>query len=138
MIVPDKKAKRKGEEALDVYESINPTVVTSLSQLTSELQQLIEWSESVGAPPETWGLNAVGYLGDVLKLRNPKRAGIAIQAAQDLANSESAFKLAPPAWKLAEEAEAAAEPEEEPEAEASASGGFSDCLLYTSPSPRDS
>ena len=50
---PMKGAKRSGEKALDIYQAVNPTVVSCLSDLTSELQQLLEWAEGEGVGHET-------------------------------------------------------------------------------------
>ena len=70
-----KAAKRSGEDAIDIYASVSPTVTTCLSQLTTELQDLLEWAEGAGeGSAEKWGLDPIKYLGDALRLRNPARA----------------------------------------------------------------
>lgn len=92
-----KARKRAGEEAIDVYEGLKPTVVTCLSQLTTELQDLLAWAEAAGVEHEVWGLNPVAYLGDSLKLRNPARAAAAVQKALTAASSETASETAAPA-----------------------------------------
>ena len=94
--MPSKADKRPGEKALDVYESINPTVVACLSQLTTEVQDLQDWAKSAGVEPDVWGLNGCSYMSDVLRLRNPLRASKSLALAEAAASSETGAKPSNP------------------------------------------
>ena len=92
---PSKTAKRYGEQCLDVYETISPTVNKCLSELTSEVQELLEWAEAEGVEPDVWGLNSHTFLANLFRLRNPRRGPLAVAAATKAAEPESAYKVGP-------------------------------------------
>ena len=104
---------RPGKQSMRTYEAVNPVVEQCLSELTTELQELLAWAETSGAAPESWGLDPVAYLSDALKLRNPTRAAVAASRAAAAAAEETKFPpealaARPPAVPIAEPPMAAA------------------------------
>lgn len=79
---------KPGEKSLATLESVTPTVNACLSELTSEVQELIEWAETSGADAGAWGLDPVAYLAAVLRRRNPSRAATTLKAAKAAAATE--------------------------------------------------
>lgn len=86
--VPKKALPQPGKKAMVTLDVMSPTVDGCLSELTSEVQDLLKWAEDCGSEAAVWGLDATLFMAVALRLRNPARVERAIQAADALAATE--------------------------------------------------
>ena len=96
MVSDAKSLPREGEVAMKTYDSVTPTVDLCLSELTTELQELLAWAAAAGVDQKVWGLDPVAFLADALKRRNPVRAAAAVREAAEAAQQESGYNPSQP------------------------------------------
>ena len=85
---PDKAMPPPGKKALATLDFVSPTVNGCLEELTTEVQQLLEWADESQVEAKTWGLDPTLFMAITLRLRNPARPARSLSAASEIASAE--------------------------------------------------